>query len=391
MSRTIIHYAQDGSPRWGVQFGQRIATSEPRCVQHGRPDLQALGSAVEPRRVASHHCAPQRPTALTRHAATAVHLPRRELPQPHRGVGPEHRELPVQHHLHQGFLQPHAADAPVVRPAHVHLLDYEIELGLVLRRPIPAGTQVTANDLSQWVAGVTIVNDLSARDVQLPQGQFYKGKSYRGFGPVGPTLVLLTPQEWHAGRSCAAPDRQRPAAAGRLLRRNDPRPGSNTHRTRSLAGPEPRRPDRHGHAGRLRSARARQADHVHPAAFRQRSGQVADVHRQGAQQPRPTCVPATHQAHRSAPTMARSIWVNRLPPSPHHERADTTFHAAGHRYGRPARRARSGGRSAGQSAGPLRRARAGHRQGSRHLREAARDRAGQRGAAHPPARRCARG
>jgi 2-keto-4-pentenoate hydratase/2-oxohepta-3-ene-1,7-dioic acid hydratase in catechol pathway len=43
---------------------------------------------------------------------------------------------------------------------------------------------------------VTIVNDLSARDVQLPQGQFYKGKSYRGFGPVGPGLVLLTPAEW---------------------------------------------------------------------------------------------------------------------------------------------------------------------------------------------------
>ena len=29
-----------------------------------------------------------------------------------------------------------------------------------------------------------------------PQGQFYKGKSYRGFGPVGPGLVLFTPQDW---------------------------------------------------------------------------------------------------------------------------------------------------------------------------------------------------
>ena len=89
-----------------------------------------------------------------------------------------------------------AADAPVVRPSHVQLLDYEIELGLVLRRPLPAGTQVGSDDLPAWLAGVTIVNDLSARDVQLPQGQFYKGKSYRGFGPVGPALVLLTPQEW---------------------------------------------------------------------------------------------------------------------------------------------------------------------------------------------------
>ena len=89
-----------------------------------------------------------------------------------------------------------AADAPVACPPHVRLLDYEIELGLVLRRDLPPGTQVRPDDLAPWLAGITIVNDLSARDIQLPQGQFYKGKSYRGFGPVGPGLVLLTPQEW---------------------------------------------------------------------------------------------------------------------------------------------------------------------------------------------------
>jgi len=89
-----------------------------------------------------------------------------------------------------------AADAPVARPPNVQLLDYEIELGLVLRRDLPAGTRVDPEHLDEWLAGVTIVNDLSARDVQLPQGQFYKGKSYRGFGPVGPGLVLLDAQEW---------------------------------------------------------------------------------------------------------------------------------------------------------------------------------------------------
>ena len=89
-----------------------------------------------------------------------------------------------------------SAEAAVVRPPHVRLLDYEIELGLVLRRSLPSDVTVRADDLGRWLAGVTIVNDLSARDVQLPQGQFYKGKSYRGFGPVGPGLVLLTPDEW---------------------------------------------------------------------------------------------------------------------------------------------------------------------------------------------------
>ena len=84
----------------------------------------------------------------------------------------------------------------VARPAHVRLLDYEIELGLVMRRPIPPGTVVQEGALHEWLAGLVIVNDLSARDVQLPQGQFYKGKSYRGFGPTGPFLLIPTAQEW---------------------------------------------------------------------------------------------------------------------------------------------------------------------------------------------------
>ncbi len=84
----------------------------------------------------------------------------------------------------------------VVRPAHVKLLDYEIELGLVLGRDLTAGVQVKPDRLHEVLAGITIVNDVSARDVQLPQGQFYKGKSYRTFGPAGPVLLLLEPAEW---------------------------------------------------------------------------------------------------------------------------------------------------------------------------------------------------
>ncbi|HJV52636.1 MAG TPA: fumarylacetoacetate hydrolase family protein [Noviherbaspirillum sp.] len=89
-----------------------------------------------------------------------------------------------------------SAHADVVRPRHVRLLDYEVELGLVLRRPLITEQVVTPDSLHEWLAGVTIVNDVSARDVQLPQAQFYKGKSYRTFGPTGPFLVLLDAGEW---------------------------------------------------------------------------------------------------------------------------------------------------------------------------------------------------
>jgi 2-keto-4-pentenoate hydratase/2-oxohepta-3-ene-1,7-dioic acid hydratase in catechol pathway len=79
----------------------------------------------------------------------------------------------------------------IVRPAHVRLLDYEIELGLVIRRGPVAGTTVGDADLPDHVAGLVMCNDISARDVQLTQGQFYESKSYPTFTPTGPRLVLL--------------------------------------------------------------------------------------------------------------------------------------------------------------------------------------------------------
>ena len=82
-----------------------------------------------------------------------------------------------------------------MRPAHVRLLDYEIELALVFRKAISGPVTVTAENLHEYVFGVTIANDVSARDVQLPQTQFFKGKSYRGFCPLGPYLAVLEPGE----------------------------------------------------------------------------------------------------------------------------------------------------------------------------------------------------
>ena len=83
------------------------------------------------------------------------------------------------------------ANSDVVKPNVVQFLDYEIELGLVMRKPIRGAVKVTNANLHEYVAGVVIVNDYSARDIQIPQSQFYKGKSFRTFGPVGPWLTLI--------------------------------------------------------------------------------------------------------------------------------------------------------------------------------------------------------
>ena len=79
----------------------------------------------------------------------------------------------------------------IVKPAHVRFLDYEVEIGLVIGRELPVGTTLTESNLADYVAGLVVTNDVSARDVQLPKTQFYEAKSYPTFTPVGPSLVLL--------------------------------------------------------------------------------------------------------------------------------------------------------------------------------------------------------
>lgn len=83
----------------------------------------------------------------------------------------------------------------IVRPAHVRFLDYEVEVGIVFGKPVPVGTEVTADNLADYVAGLVVTNDVSARDLQLPKTQFYEAKSYPTFTPVGPALVLLEADE----------------------------------------------------------------------------------------------------------------------------------------------------------------------------------------------------
>ncbi|WP_439547196.1 fumarylacetoacetate hydrolase family protein [Sandarakinorhabdus sp.] len=87
------------------------------------------------------------------------------------------------------------ADADIIRPKHVKLLDYEIELGLVLKRGFDRAQAITEANLADWIGALVIVNDITARCVQISHMQFHKSKSYRTFGPTGPWLVLPTPAE----------------------------------------------------------------------------------------------------------------------------------------------------------------------------------------------------
>ena len=74
-------------------------------------------------------------------------------------------------------------------PSYVGLvdsLDYECELGVVLARNCRA---VTKEQARKYIFGYTIINDISARNLQTRHKQWYLGKSLDGFTPMGPCLV----------------------------------------------------------------------------------------------------------------------------------------------------------------------------------------------------------
>lgn len=91
----------------------------------------------------------------------------------------------------------HTPYGNIIQPKHVELLDYEIELALVLGKKTNTNIQVTSENLHEYIAGICIANDISARDIQIPQMQFHKGKSYRTFCPLGPILYLINKDEMH--------------------------------------------------------------------------------------------------------------------------------------------------------------------------------------------------
>jgi len=65
-------------------------------------------------------------------------------------------------------------------------VDYEAELAVVIGR---RARQVSAAEAYDFIAGYTIANDVSARDVQFSDGQWVRGKSFDTFCPLGPYLL----------------------------------------------------------------------------------------------------------------------------------------------------------------------------------------------------------
>jgi acylpyruvate hydrolase len=84
-------------------------------------------------------------------------------------------------------------DEPVLYPRSTRELDYEIELAIVIGKK---GKDIPKGKAFEYIAGYTIFNDLSARDIQAKEMQkrlLLLGKGLDALGPMGPYLV--TPDE----------------------------------------------------------------------------------------------------------------------------------------------------------------------------------------------------
>jgi 2-keto-4-pentenoate hydratase/2-oxohepta-3-ene-1,7-dioic acid hydratase in catechol pathway len=87
------------------------------------------------------------------------------------------------------FIKPPTAvigpEENIIYPPSSTRVDYECELGVVIKRP---AKQVSEEDALDYVLGYTCFNDVSARDHQRQDGQWTRAKSFDTFAPFGPCI-----------------------------------------------------------------------------------------------------------------------------------------------------------------------------------------------------------
>jgi 2-keto-4-pentenoate hydratase/2-oxohepta-3-ene-1,7-dioic acid hydratase in catechol pathway len=74
----------------------------------------------------------------------------------------------------------------ILDPRFTSRLDYEVELGVVIGRPIERGQ---TKDLRSAVLGYVVANDVSARDIQFDEGSWSRAKSSDTYCPMGPYIT----------------------------------------------------------------------------------------------------------------------------------------------------------------------------------------------------------
>jgi 2-keto-4-pentenoate hydratase/2-oxohepta-3-ene-1,7-dioic acid hydratase in catechol pathway len=95
------------------------------------------------------------------------------------------------------FLKPPTAviadGAAIVLPPESQQVDFEGEIGVLIGRPLRRATEGEAR---AGIAGITCVNDVTARDLQRTDEQWTRAKGFDTFCPVGPRAVPMDPSRF---------------------------------------------------------------------------------------------------------------------------------------------------------------------------------------------------
>jgi 2-keto-4-pentenoate hydratase/2-oxohepta-3-ene-1,7-dioic acid hydratase in catechol pathway len=88
------------------------------------------------------------------------------------------------------FIKPSTAvigpNANILYPDSVGRLDYEAELGIVIKK---GGKNISVDQAKDYILGYTCLNDVTARDLQQRDGQWTRAKSFDTFCPIGPFIA----------------------------------------------------------------------------------------------------------------------------------------------------------------------------------------------------------
>jgi 2,4-diketo-3-deoxy-L-fuconate hydrolase len=79
---------------------------------------------------------------------------------------------------------------PIILPKSSGKIDWEVELAIIIGKE---GKRISKAQAKNYIAGFTVMNDVSGREAQFSDSQWFRGKSFDGFAPAGP--VMVTPDE----------------------------------------------------------------------------------------------------------------------------------------------------------------------------------------------------
>jgi 2,4-diketo-3-deoxy-L-fuconate hydrolase len=180
----LVTFEDNGAPRVGVQVDGGVAATEYTCmaafIRDGERALEQLHSAASSGAVihGSRLLAPLRRPGKMLFCGVNYAGHAEENPD---------AVLPAEPFFFSKFSSAIVGPGePIVVPSQDTHTDYEVELAAVIGR---TATRVSRENALSHVFGYTVVNDVSARDVQFKDMQITLGKNPDSFCPMGPHLV----------------------------------------------------------------------------------------------------------------------------------------------------------------------------------------------------------